>query len=186
MLICLAQEDKAFCYFREVHLHDQLSLKRRSHLYTIKATHRSPWCWGKFSFLYDSCGYFKNSFLSFMGLSPLSVFSKLYFMVEVCWLITQNRQYSKLQQIFLEEQKQHVKQFVSAFLLFSWTSPVNHIQIIKMKSKIHGFGQVFWNTEVLIWKFHQPINKIMILHRAKVKKTSVIWIIPSITSLVLW
>lgn len=101
-----------------------------SHLSAIKATHWSPWCWGKF--LYDTYGYFQNSFLSFMGLSPLSFFSELYFMVEVCWSITQNQQYCKWQKIFLDEQK-HVKKFVCAFVPFSLTSPVKHIQIIKMK-----------------------------------------------------
>lgn len=130
MQICLAQENKAFCRFREVNLHNELTLNWHSHLSAIKATRWSPWCWAKF--LYDCSDYFQNPFLSFKVYHPCLSSLRLYCMVEGRWLIIQNWQYCKLQQILLEEQK-HVKQFVCAFLLFSLTSSVNHTQVIKMK-----------------------------------------------------
>lgn len=130
-----------------------------------------------FSSLYDSCGHFQHSFLSFMSTSPLPVFCELYFFVGVHWLISQNQQYCKMQQIFLEEQKEHVRQFIHASPFFLSKSKWPHSDNKAEICQIHLLCQVFWNTEVLIWKSHQQTNGNMIMHIGKVKKTLVIWII---------
>lgn len=139
-------------YFRYGHLHSPLNWY--SHLSTIKALW-SPQCWDKFSFLYDSSGQFQHCFLIFMSTSFLLDFSEIYFIVGVNWSIIQNQQYCKLQQIFLEEQKENVKQVIHASPSFlnkcKWPCSDNKAEVCQ----IHLFGQVFWNTEVIIWKFHR-------------------------------
>lgn len=71
-------------YFREGHLHNQLTHSTDTAVYLKQ----SPLCWDKFSFLYDRCGHFLHSFLSFMNTSPLPIFSEPSSTVGVRWSVT--------------------------------------------------------------------------------------------------